>query len=530
MISNLTRLSFTELGFKLKYFYSIDTDKLLENIKNSASYKVYQMTPPHDKSYLKSRTMFFEELFNIICYSTSLYTRMLTTNDNYSNYYFGTWTYYEQYNQLLHPIHTDLIQHCILSSIYHSLFIKNETIELSESNDPITQRGYFYHKNNISKTPTISPKAKSRYNYLYNKSKPSPNNDKEHYIKDVLSLLCYQDTKKHYHTHESLQHIAHFIFIYKEFNTLEKKLNEPSNSKTIDIYNHLILLYNSLFKKDITSYSDEGLTPEEEEKLISNKPINTSSKNNSKENKRKPATYSAIHHTDINTRTTIDNFTLKTALDYFFGFSSAEKILSLLTQLENTSSTDKLAEFKSGRFNECISEILKCPAANTKNHLLDYILNTLPNTDLVYDNYLYSPPYEPIFSIPKFSRSQIDVLLSFIKTVNNISIPVLTDTWIWICYMLFGTQEFYDDCINYLEQTLPTKDNPNCLFNPIVSVNDQVDVQFINILKMTFNKKRFHNYKADTVSLSSLVHNDKRLLENFQFSRAKDLKNFYRIY
>lgn len=411
-------MDINELNFQLKYFYLINTDCLIENLKESDIYKSFKS----DNSRVPD---LFHLVFSNIIKATEPYTKfILSPNPAFASSLFGEVPGNAQTTSLFFLCEASLFHHCIVYGYKNSLnghivskgrestkpFLdlssNDPVIKFSATTMPSIKKGCFYSFNSSQKySPEYGSSEHQNFNGL---CKRVLNNTDVYSTKLIYQLKVKPKglTDNQLFTAKSESTPVAFLFDndkVKSFNTVLKQ-KEIHSTPFLDKYTALC-----------ESYLDER---------------------------------SQLLRTD-------DQILFDIVLEKAYGFSLFAYVYRLLYQMNKDELSDKIMSLRGNIFYGLISDyIASLPITYNRSIFLKYACEAISNSDILSSMYLKTPEmaayYETFTEKPilSFSTKALQIMDSFFRLLNYNVLPLLESLWFVLTYSLGIEFEDYQEFIH----------------------------------------------------------------------------------
>lgn len=425
----LNKDNLNELDMILKYFYLIDSDQivkelkslfykkrmniqdtLIDNIFHTTFEKIYEYASLYNQ-YINPENFTYSAFFN----EPGLISGIPGSNPELEKKY-------RLHNENLKCFQTFLKlflrNHCITQGFFYNLLQNNSSyVPLTSAFDLFNKLGYFdkpsYKKEDYNK------EGRNSQNY-YSKFKSFKKLGENNLLKRLLNDCCceisylpaYKSGKKILGTDIKLpliyKHWIYYIFCESNFvknvsrNLIKINQNKKANNLSYKNYNLLLTNYIELFY-EFDKY--RNIFPQN-----------------------------------------CDKFIFNTLGEYYFGFSTIYYINALLKEIHNPYSEYEYLKRYDGKILENIlKQLSNSPMPYTRHLFLFYAFEALRYNKDVKCNYLqhsvgtinYSPT-KITYSDQTLSGNGLILMTEFFNTINNITLPVLSSLWVVVLNKFIG--------------------------------------------------------------------------------------------
>lgn len=360
---------------KLKYFYLIDTDKMLEKLHSSDEYANFSFASANEMQI----KLLFNKIFEVIWEFSSEYNNFLDPMTIMSSSFFC-----EENRDLFPPLASllklSLRSHCIIHGFFNS-FSDNTLISISAPNDKFNSAGYF---ETLGKYKTVEFKIESpstiyqMYHNYYNRL------DENTYSYSLLKLLDKNETNpKTFALPEHLKNWGCFMIKNPNIRTINRNLDKKNKCILVNYIN----LYNEYML--------------DQEKLT----------------------------------TPTDKLLLDAPMQYFYGFSTIKSLIPLLDRIYNITpeNSASLNNLEGKILKDTMSAFPYCHLIYSRSLFLKYACLAVTDSPSSYSRYLDSNPNIIAFrtNLPQENRIEYAPIRisNFLKFVSNITVPILESLW-----------------------------------------------------------------------------------------------------
>lgn len=379
-----------EKKYRLKYLYFIDTNKIISNIKSKRHN--FSLSSSQDYSDLLHAT--FSEIYK----HTQLYNSYLAPE---GRFFFGLnqdVSNQSYFRKLFSLLYLSLQNHCIIHGFFTTLTNhENRTICLSAKFDDFNSKGYFssvaaFENTGITTTENMSPQY---YNKNYKHWRSS---DYKVYSGQIIQSNCdfnpSPKQKNLFNIPLCFKNAYHFLLTNPEIKNFDRALSNDTTPQT------LISDYTNLYKSC----------------------INTKQK------------------FDDTLEGTLDQFLFTTFFEYFYSFSSTKYAFNLLSRIhdtENKNDSITLKDLEGSHFYNILFHIFSCPLLYSRNFIMEYMCYAITQLKHLEKLYLKQASNQSIsYHRPPSNYNKLQELNNafklcdeFLTTLNNVTIPILEDTW-----------------------------------------------------------------------------------------------------
>lgn len=411
-----------EKDYLLKYFFCINTDRIVEDMKKSQKQHCPETcaNDPFDT--------FFHTAFNKIYEAADFYDHF--TAPGYKTYEaffdekegnsqnFGYSVYNNRYFLKL-----ALRNHCIISGYFTALsdYCKkkhNTFPHLSAKFEDYFSKGYY-------EQPNFEPKDSAT---------------KDPYSKRYL----YQTYNNRMKSLEKVGEDSFLWYILSDCSSNTEWLLPAKHNSQCRLKNFKVP---PIFKFPIHTFYTENKLVTLSSQLKADSPSRTFSQNYIDLHDLLSEGNRSLDHS-------LDKFIYKTTTEYYFGFQTILYIDRLLKGIESPETTfDELLQNYRGKiFEDILSKLYLCPAIYSRNFFLKYALISVLNSKHVECRYLTKSPnaittryIDKAMSDTNLVTRGLDLIDAYFNTLNNITIPVLSSVWQVVMSKLFP-----GDCVSSL--------------------------------------------------------------------------------
>lgn len=406
----------------LKYFYLIDSDLIVKELKSTFSAEQAHV------DYNSMIESIFHTAFEKIFDFSSLYNEYIDPNSGGASAFFGEpgckslpqtrlLSYGNTLRCFLTFLKLSLRNHCITQGFFYSLSqIQQTSLSLSAKTDEYLKAGYFekpyYQKENCTE-PTLAQFYNSKFKSF---KKLGANNFLERILKD-----CHCDINT-YAPNDRIEKLSTVI-------------------KVPSVYKHWIYF---VFHNDNVKNISRNLA-KKNQKSLSNHYKNLFIDFNKKEK-------------EFNKKS--DKFIFRTLGEYYFGFSTINYSDTLLKQIHNPSEEYEYLKWYRGEIlDNILIKLSCCPMPYTRHLFLSYAFAALRYNEDVKCNYLSLHANEAfrLFTVGTASSIEISsakgltLIPEYFNTLNNITLPILSSLWIIVLNKLVSNKdslmEYYNSYI-----------------------------------------------------------------------------------
>lgn len=396
----------------LKYFYLIDSDSIVKELKSKFSIK---------REYAESNSIteaFFHSVFENIFTSSSLYNDYLNPDHFLASAFFG-----EPGRKLSGNVQSDPIflphsnnlrcfvaflklslrNYCITQGFFYSLYqsrfpkdgAKKETTRpLSAKNDLFLKSGYFENPEGEN-NGTDEAQSAQFYN---SKFKSYKNLGDSNFLERILKdCHCNIDSSTFDKSKEKLSTVIEVPLVYKHW-----------------IY--------FIFHNDNIKNISRNLTKESQNVL----------------QKHYKNLFTDLQNSETAFEQKCDKFIFHTLSEYYFGFSTINYADILLKQVQNPSEEYEYLKWYRGEIlDNILAQLSYCPMPYTRHLFLSYAFAALRYNEDVKCDYLSSHESEALRFITVGTASPIEIssikglalIPEYFNTLNNITLPILSSLW-----------------------------------------------------------------------------------------------------
>lgn len=395
----------SEKEARLKYFYMIDTDAIIEKIRTSDIYRDLDPAEPDSLFY-----MMFDEIRN----ATSRYTSFILTRTPFvhSSYFKEAFKDTDAESAFM-LCGLSLFYHCVMHGFHNALRNSKEYMTVSssapvpasvpKSNDPVNisaatedrlNSGFFFQLENPDKK--YEPEKFHSYADYTNFYRRFRNRQNEHrYSEEILRSLLVRpvssnESQPRIYNYQS--NAAYFLFTngcIKTFNTTLSKPFYKLKSK-ITFLNQYCDLYND----GIMTFKKEQLIP--------------------------------------------DQILFDMVMEPAYHFALASYVFTLFDALYNPTSEDQIKCLAGEAFNNILSDyVFKLPITYNRSIFLKYactVITGSPSSTASFPPEYAAPAnikYDSIAPISGdiFASEALQTIGKFFRTLNYVVLPILEDTW-----------------------------------------------------------------------------------------------------
>lgn len=419
---------------KLKYLFWINIDALIEDIKNSKEYKIFEK-----EMYPKSDTI--EKLFNVIfdkifeyCHD---YTSFLNITAENAYMFFD----HQQLQPLDSPLKTalnwnynDNIYALFKEALKNHLIIHHFLSSVNEANDhsyPLTAKYETELTVSLSKETVKSNNKISDFRINYTQD---PYNffsrRKKRYDKDVFNKLyshkilndiCEPNTVP-FKVSSALKTWAYYCYAAKSVLNFDRTILSQNISQNIfykhyrKLYRHTLFLPIDVFQKTSKSCTDE-------------KKQNTDTTSTNMDNE-------FSHTADI---TGSDKLLFRYPSEWYYGFATSGYVYRILNSCYDLStihvdSASTLKTLSGGNFSEVLQKVYSLPNVFSRHFFLKYACTAALQSTSYKCEYL-EPSHRPMSMVDKeadlisIPGSLVPHIDSFITLLKELTIPILETCW-----------------------------------------------------------------------------------------------------
>lgn len=391
---------------RLKYFYFIDIDQAIQDIRSQKAYKDFTS----DSTY--NITNLFQTIFSKIIEISKPYSEYILSEHHASyNSLFGE----NPKNKNVQNLHTlstiALFHHCITRSFFHLLknnptYVKN--IPLSSSKKGDVAKGF------------LRPSISKEENPIINETKPSNDNARNKRLKN--EKVDFYSTA--------------YLMTY-----LTEKVGKTRTSYYVPKYASLFCYFLWL-EKDVACFSKSLLNTSESARSQVNKYANMAS----------------AFLKWYNPLSNEDKFVFKIFAESAFGFSVFPYIGELLdnitfTEPSTVKNSNNLKDLESQGFISLLIDAASLPITFNRTILLKYACEAIldsPELESQFPAKRNNSAAIYLSVTPKsktlFASKALDLLNSYYRMLSQITLPLLEDLWDVFTAELFPKKDLEFDC------------------------------------------------------------------------------------
>lgn len=414
-------MSLDERYYKLKYFYLIDVDSIIN--------KLEQSNIINDTGFTNSETL-LHTIFDAIFTASKPYNIFLSPHDaKLSNSFFGEMTLKpesgmkEQYelnytSAMKELMYIALRNHCIIHGIFYTI---SNTNEWKEKIEITAKNNHLYNNEAASKDSTLYQRYTNRYSKHYTQENATRYS---HQILENISSNGTLDNNSYSYSNDSVikyktpHYLSTFAFhlfnepIYNIFDKHILKINDNSNNSSF----RFISLYTDLSHAFIDYLNNYG-----------------------------------------NSKTKLDQLFFCFPMEYFYGFSSFRYIAQALEDIHNSSALQK--DLEGSLLLKVIKQLSMLPNVYSRHFFLKYATEAVTSTENS-QFFLENDPnialsFKPHITTEDFIRTYgFSRLTNFFKSLATINLPILEDLWVVVLHKLLKAKNyespmgFYSEYIN----------------------------------------------------------------------------------
>lgn len=393
----------------LKYFYLIDSDQIVAELKKQFSIKSELLHDNLPANYLFHIT--FEKIYKY----SSFYNQYITPENYTYSAFFGEPGFSpnaSNSNPELKKKQKLIIENLKCFQIFLKLFLRNHCIT----------QGFFY---NLSQKDASSISLTAKYDtFLQLGYFDNPIDRKNTSDDDTISAQAYNSKFKFF---KDLEKSAFLKKLLEDCHCKIKIDNTPTSGKRIlctdikvpVIYKHWIhFIFNESYIKNIS-------------RNISNRKPDLLPGNYKN-------VFDEFKHALQKFPQKCDQFIFHTLGENFFGFSTINYINILLNQIHSSPSEyDYLKRYDGKILENILKQLTYCPMSYTRHLFLSYAFEALRYNEDVECKYLHHrghvisiTPTKATYSEQTLSSRGLILITEFFNTINNITLPVLSSLWI----------------------------------------------------------------------------------------------------
>lgn len=486
--------NFTDIYYRLQYFYFIQPEPLLKIIQSKASYKEHLENPSSEHL-----TALFDDIFTTIFRYSHYYTQYLNPN-TFTNSFFGEGPLLMDKQKSYRSgscnlIRLSLLHHCIIQTFYNLLKNihqdKTSDYKMNSKHHFLFQNGYFGNLDYMNSTKTEDIQLKKhdnsiQYRALYSQRyKAFDNLNENSYSKKLLfsvlgKLPPKEDNKKSAH----FFHVPPYLNLWADFIFSSKSVHYFDKSQTKG--NPLFPKYASIF----SDYNDYlNIAKINADKLLFSYPIECS-----------------------------------------YSFQTCYGLLQLLTTINNCESLPNARTYKDleGNILLNIMKLLKNnPLVYNRHFLLKYACDAICMGELCQTRYLNISASSVITKMTDdFSTENAKIAYGlslaekFLMHINNIVIPLITDLWNYIIHSLPDNIISIENLREYINCYYPLITADWALFTPNeISKYGSYDLSDLSEFRSTLKKDLLDTKKSLDFSLPKrnfvISNNMEELLKHY---------------
>lgn len=377
----------TEKDFKLKYFYFINPETVIESIENSEEFEKFIAKPDE----LANIEKFFHRTFSTIFDSASEYTKFLEPTTIMHSSFFSSNTY-DLTVSMASLLKLSLRNHCIMHGFFNSLN-HLDYVSISARNSYLNSVGYFESSENEEESYKIDSNLSIYQQYTNYYKRLSP----EDYSYQLLYLFGEKvDTTGkgfHFQLPRNFKEFGDYLMTESYVKTVNKNLLQQ--------HTRIIFNYDNLY------YSTK--------EFIQNRLTNNA-----------------------------DRLLFSFPMEYCYCFSTINSMKQFLTTINQSTIQENLSlkDLEGQVLLNIISDLPRCRLVYSRHFFLKYACNAVLHSSVSKSPYLEINPDNIVSHNPDPQKIQNKNLLvntglsnieKFIQTINNFTIPILEDLWT-VCF------------------------------------------------------------------------------------------------